>query len=101
MHALFHVYYLCNHSSKHADNVADFNVNRKRILHRADLNPSVAFCELGGAVKHLLLWEIELKLTLLARQNGGDNGLLASPRSCYTAGDTQAALYLAAVRSAL
>lgn len=37
---------------------------------------------------------------MLARQSGGDNGLLASPRSCYTAGDTQAALYLAAVLSA-
>lgn len=38
---------------------------------------------------------------MLARQSGGDNGLLASPRSCYTAGDTQAALYLAAVLSVL
>lgn len=38
---------------------------------------------------------------MLARQSGGDNGLLASPGSCYTAGDTQAALYLAAALSSV
>lgn len=68
---------------------------------RADLNPSGARCARRSSTQHALLWERELQLTLLARKTNGHNGLLASPRSCYTAGDTQAALYLAAVLSVL